>query len=214
MRKTNVGLVEYAKKQVGKPYWFGCFGNIATKELLAVKRKQYPSYYRSNDFSKQLGVKVHDCIGLIKGYLWCSEPNGTPKYNSKQDVNAKTMYAISKTKGSIKTVKLQDGILLFKGSSPSNIHHVGIYCTDGYVYEAKGHAWGVVKTKYKSSEWQYWCKCIYIDYTSDTKKYNVDEIVDMVIAGKLGNGDERKKRVQQLGYDYDTIQKLVNKKLK
>jgi hypothetical protein len=33
MAKTNTGLVEYAKAQLGKPYWYGTFGNIGTKEL-------------------------------------------------------------------------------------------------------------------------------------------------------------------------------------
>ena len=71
MSKTNKGLVAYAKAQVGKPYWFGCFGQKSSLGLLASKRKQYPSYYTANDFNKQIGVKVHDCVGLIKGYLWC-----------------------------------------------------------------------------------------------------------------------------------------------
>ena len=37
--KTGQGLVEYAKAQIGKPYWWGTFGNIATPELLAYKKK-------------------------------------------------------------------------------------------------------------------------------------------------------------------------------
>ncbi len=46
--------------------------------------------------------------------------------------------------------------------------------------------------------------------TSGTKK-TTDEIVQEVLAGKWGNGDERKKALTDAGYDYDTIQAAVNK---
>ena len=40
-----------------------------------------------------------------------------------------------------------------------------------------------------------------------------DEIADEVILGLWGNGVERKKRLEEDGYDYDAIQEIVNKKL-
>lgn len=45
------------------------------------------------------------------------------------------------------------------------------------------------------------------------KKTNA-QIVEEVINGKWGNGDERKKKLKAAGYDYAAIQKIVNKKLK
>jgi len=54
----------------------------------------------------------------------------------------------------------------FRGTSTSNITHVGVYGGDGYVYEAKNHASGVCKTAYKQSDWNYWAQCSYI--TDDT----------------------------------------------
>ena len=38
MAKTNDGLVNYAKAQLGKPYWYGTFGNTASKSLLNSKK--------------------------------------------------------------------------------------------------------------------------------------------------------------------------------
>ncbi len=35
-----------------------------------------------------------------------------------------------------------------------------------------------------------------------------------VIAGKWGNGDARKKKLQAAGYDYNAVQKEVNRLLK
>ena len=45
-----------------------------------------------------------------------------------------------------------------------------------------------------------------------TKKSN-EEIADEVIAGKWGNGQDRKNRLSAAGYDYRAIQDIVNKKL-
>ena len=42
---------------------------------------------------------------------------------------------------------------------------------------------------------------------------SVNEIADEVIDGKWGNGEERKKQLEHAGYDYVTIQTLVNYKL-
>lgn len=45
-----------------------------------------------------------------------------------------------------------------------------------------------------------------------TKKTN-EQIADEVIAGKWDNGEARKKKLTEAGYDYQAIQDIVNKKL-
>ena len=45
-----------------------------------------------------------------------------------------------------------------------------------------------------------------------SKKSN-EQIADEVIAGKWGNGQDRKNRLIAAGYDYQAIQDIVNKKL-
>lgn len=47
---------------------------------------------------------------------------------------------------------------------------------------------------------------------SDTKK-TVEEIAKEVIQGKWGNGTDRKNRLTAAGYDYNEVQKMVNKLL-
>lgn len=44
-------------------------------------------------------------------------------------------------------------------------------------------------------------------------KKSVDQIANEVIAGKWGNGDDRKKRLTAAGYNYNEVQAAVNKKL-
>lgn len=219
--KNNIELVQYAKEMVGLPYWYGCFGQIGSKSLYDYKRKQYPDYYCNNDYPSQYGKRVHDCVGLVKGYLWSSSPTAEPKYNSTQDVSAFGMYSVSKQRGDKSSFPGVEGTLVYKASNANNyltIHHVGIYSTDGYVYEAKGHEYGVVKTKFNRNDWQFWSYCPFISYnteysakTIDVTKKSVEEIAKEVIKGLWGNGQERKAKLAAAGYDYNAVQKLVNK---
>lgn len=48
----------------------------------------------------------------------------------------------------------------------------------------------------------------------DSYYKDVSDIVDEVIAGKWGNGMDRKQRLAAAGYDYTVIQKLVNQKVR
>ncbi|MCD8011675.1 MAG: NlpC/P60 family protein [Lachnospiraceae bacterium] len=164
--KTNSGLVAYAKAQIGLPYWFGCYGQIATAALYKTMKAQYPSYYTASDFSSQYGKRVHDCSGIPKGYLWSDSATAVPKYKAAQDLSAAGMYAAAKTKGAISTFPKTAGLLVFRGSTAAKISHVGVYGGDGYVYEAKGHAYGVVKSAYSASNWNFWGQ--HPDITDDT----------------------------------------------
>ena len=171
MTKTNIGLVEYAKAQLGLPYWYGTFGNTSTEALYKAKKNQYPGYYGANDYASQYGKRVHDCIGLIKGYLWSDTPTSKPKYNSSQDVSADGMLRKCIEKGNISTIPELPGVLVFSSA------HVGVYIGNGYVIEARGHAYGVVKTKLSSRGWKNWGKCPWIEYIEEEqpKEESVEE---------------------------------------
>ena len=51
-----------------------------------------------------------------------------------------------------------------------------------------------------------------------TKKNSIgksnEEVAKEVINGKWGNGEERKKRLKEAGYNYKAVQKIVNKLVK
>lgn len=220
--KTNKSLVEYAKAQLGRPYWYGTFGNVATVDLYQYKRTQYPDMYKSwSDFPNQYGQRVHDCVGLIKGHLWSDTPESVPKYVGSQDVSAYGMYKASTQKGVIGEFPYTNGALVYASSSSSymGIHHVGVYCSDGYVYEAKGHQYGVVKTKFRLQDWQYWSLCPFITYLSDSAENNnvtkksVEDIAVEVLKGLWDSGDARKQKLEEAGYNYREVQDIVNKML-
>jgi hypothetical protein len=44
----------------------------------------------------------------------------------------------------------------------------------------------------------------------EPEKKSNEEIAKEVLAGKWGNGDERKRRLTEAGYDYAAVQKAVN----
>lgn len=158
--KTASGLVEYSIAQLGKPYWYGTFGQTASAALLAAKQNQYPGYYTADDFESQFGQKVHDCVGLIKGFLWCDTPNSEPRYQAAQDVAVHGLFLACPEGGSIDTMPDIPGVCVFM----RDLSHVGVYIGDGYVVEASGHARGVVKTKLAGRGWGLWGKPRWISY--------------------------------------------------
>lgn len=160
--KNNKGLVEYCTKQLGRPYWYGTFGQKATAALLANRRKAYPRYYTANDFAKQMGMKVHDCVGLIKGYFWTPDADATTydyQSNGMRDVSADMLYNLSTKKGTnMDDMPHVPGVAVFMPG------HVGVYVGGCWVIEARGHAYGVVKTKLCQRKWTKWAFIPNLDY--------------------------------------------------
>lgn len=149
--KTTSGLYAYAYAQLSKPYWWGTFGQTADAELLSARRAQYPDNYDTSivggeAFEDQYGQRVHDCVGLVKGYRWSETPTSTPVYNASQDVNVQGLYSqCTRIRGTIDRNDLTGipvGAVLFYGS----MEHCGVYAGSGNIIEARGHAYGVVTT--------------------------------------------------------------------
>lgn len=170
MAKTNSGLVTYVKAKIGCYYWYGTFGQMASKSLYNSKKSQYPKHYTASDFSKQIAnpKQVFDCAGLIKAYLWTKSIDDVhPVYKPSQDFGATGFYNSAKSKGSISSFKKIAGQLVFKGNDKKKTH-VGVYIGGDYVIEAKGHSYGVVKTKFSTGGWKYWAQCHLL--VNDTEK--------------------------------------------
>ena len=163
MKKTNSGLIEFCKARLGDPYWYGTYTQKSTMALYRYKKAQYPAYYppmswSEDSFTSQIGRRVTDCAGLIKGYLWCDTPDSQPVYRGAQDYGANGFYGAAVKKGPIDSFDRVPGRLVFKDKNGKKTH-VGVYVGDGYVIEAKGHAYGVVKTKLAGGGWTHWAQC-------------------------------------------------------
>ena len=201
--KTGQGLAEYALAQLGRPYWWGCFGQRADAALYARKKKQYPAYYTAADFSSQYGQKVHDCVGLIKGYLWCESPDGLPRYNAAQDVAVEGLYKKCSRKGSITTLPETPGVCVFM----RDMGHVGVYIGNGEVVEAMGHAYGVVKTKLAGRGWAYWGMPDWISYGDTTE--NVPSCTQVPANGAYFSLNFRILRQGCVGDDVRALQLML-----
>lgn len=171
MEYTNTGLVEYAKRMIGLPYWYGTFGQIGSEALYKEKRAQYPSQYDKWDkstFTSQYGKKVQDCSGLIKAYLMTPDNNpGYPYnpavYNSKWDWSANGTIEHCEDVGDISKLPEIPGLILWKNN------HVGIYLGGGEVIEAKGHAYGVIYSRLSDTKWVKYGKHPAIKYEKDVE---------------------------------------------
>lgn len=156
---NNIEFASYAKSKVGCYYWFGTFGQKASKALYAEKKAQYPKYYTASDFSKQIAnpKQVFDCAGLVKSIILLK------KYTPADDLGATGIYSKCKVKGVIKDINaLKVGTLLYKGNDKQKTH-VGVYLGSGKIAEAKGHAYGVVESSYNST-WKYYSEYYAVDY--------------------------------------------------
>lgn len=218
-------LIEYADAQLGKPYWYGTFGNYADYNLYKAKKAQYPKYYTADDYKSQFGQKVHDCAGLVKGAMWCDTVDGKPTYKASEDYGANKFYLTAEKKGNISSMPDVAGMLVFKGTDKQKTH-VGVYMGNGQVNEAKGHKYGVVKSSVDG--FKYWGQCKFFTYDQTSKPsapaasapadvgYSPAEIKAAYdcIKGKYGNGATRKAKLKQAGFDYFRVQGLVNKILR
>jgi len=73
-----------------------------------------------------------------------------------------------------------------------------------------GNTWAQIASgKYKGK----YIATIFHKETLARKQKSVDTVAKEVIAGKWGNGEERRKRLEAAGFNYDTVQARVNKLL-
>lgn len=106
-----------------------------------------------------------------------------------------------------------------KGDDKGSPDHVGIVerYEAGTIYVIEGNYSNAVKRHKIHIDARYIRGFITPDYdrirVRKTEKTN-EEIANEVIAGKWGNGAERRQKLTEAGYDYKQIQKLVNKLMK
>ena len=108
---------------------------------------------------------------------------------------------------------LKSGILVKKGQEVDENTQLGIIGDSGNAYGRHLHF--EVATGYSSATridpTPYLTKAIYEEPAQPVQpSKSVEELANEVIAGKWGNGQERKDKLTQAGYDYDAVQSKVN----
>ena len=163
--KNNLDLAAYAVQawENGWGYVWGTYGNVLTQSLFDYKLQQYPDGVgKYADFIRNnwLNRRTADCVGLIKGYGWLDANSLEIKYgtNGMPDYGANQMYQSATESGTMDTMPDIVGLAVWKQG------HIGVYIGNGYVIEAMGTKYGVVKTELAKRSWSGWCKIPYIDY--------------------------------------------------
>ena len=167
--RTAANLATFCLQVVGTAYWMGCYGQRASRQLYNEKKAMYSQYYPPKSwteasFTDDFGKPVTDCAGLPKWFLWSDNmTNKNPTYKSSEDLGATGFWNKCTERGDIKTIPSHKmGLLVFKGTGSTKTH-VGVVVDDaGTVVEAKGHAYGTVKSTL--SGWDYWGTCHLIKY--------------------------------------------------
>ena len=204
--RTAENLVKFCESVISTPYWFGCFGNVANNSLFSQKQKQYPDSYPPKSwtyesFTKDYGKRVCDCSGLLKWFLWSDNfENKVPTYKASEDFGATGFYNKCSERGELwkdNTPMLVPGMILFKGNAPT-MSHMGIFIGNNKLIEAKGHAYGTIKSDLTKS-WSYWGKSNFIKYDSVP-----------VISDKIINVETYQIKNGSVSATVGTLQTLLN----
>lgn len=207
IERTNANLVEFVKDVVGCGYWYGCFGQLGSERLYKDKKAQYPDYYQFSyaSYAKDFGTRVCDCAGLIKWFLWSDSMNNKcPTYKASEDKGATGLYNGCSEKGFISGMPELAGILLFKGTAQTKTH-VGVYIGNGDIIEARGHNYGVIRSRIDNS-WKYWGKCGYITYGGSV----TPSVPPQSSSDRLINVETYQVRRGSVGVTVKSLQTLLN----
>ncbi len=163
--KNADDLVAYAIQawEAGWGYVWGSFGGILTEDAFQSKLQQYPDALSGNeDFIRAnwVGGRTSDCVGLIKGYGWLDTDTMSFVYasNGMPDITANQMYHNAAVSGEIATIPEIPGLAVWHDG------HIGVYIGGGFVIEAMGTHYGVVRTELEGRGWTHWLQIPYINY--------------------------------------------------
>lgn len=159
MKATD--LAAYAAKALDEKwgYVLGGQGEMYLPELAAkwaaAKQGGMGRAYFFNTCSRWFGHRVADCSGLIIAALQ-SENAAYP------DMASGTLFSRCTETGAISTLPETRGLCLWRPG------HIGIYIGGGYAIEARGAAYGVVRTAVAARSWTHWGKLRDVEYTQET----------------------------------------------
>ena len=143
MKKTGIGLVDYARSKVGTPYFYGSKMKVLTETFMQQMHKQYPSTVTNSYMNKarkkgQVGKVCVDCSGLIGAFR-------------EKQIGSYQLYQTAYTRLPINEWEnFAQGVVLWRKG------HVGVFwrTSDGEkVIEAKGINYGTVVSDFVPSKW-------------------------------------------------------------
>lgn len=193
MKKVNEVLNWFEKLySEGAIYVWGANGEPITKSMIDkcynnYKSSTYNRTYYDNKLKEGNGKIGADCSGAFMKM-------------SGFDTTAKNYYAKCKTKGTISGIPTDKVCLVFRGSSPSKINHIGLYCGNGYTIEMKSSKENCVKSVFSKSKWTYYGIPTWIDYSSVVED-NSNKIMGIDVSHHQ-KANVNFKELKKAGYDF------------
>lgn len=152
---------EEVKKRGTIYVWGMNYDTIISKESIdkAYEDNHSSTYnraYYDNKLKEGKGKPGADCSGMhykLSGY----------------DTTAQGYYKRCERKGTFDLLPITDLVVLFKGSSTSNIKHTGIYLGNGMCIHMKSSASNCVYESVNNHGWTHWGYADFIDYSTQLK---------------------------------------------
>ena len=148
-------FIEYLKQQLGQPYLWGGqhtkltpanYKTVIAKREAKEENRKLVEQYCEKKFAEGIEVLyAYDCSGLGCYWLYNLE------HLYKCDVNANTMMGRCELKDDLP----KKGWWVFRLDGKRAVH-IGYMVDDQHLIEAKGRKYGVVKTEFKSKDWERW----------------------------------------------------------
>lgn len=163
MGKTNIGLVDFCKNKLGTLYVYGMKGTVMTQANFDYLQNAYGVKNVWNSDEQKVGKVCVDCSGLISWYT--GKVKGSSQFKAESDAQP------------IDTIQSAP-----VGAAVWRQGHIGVYIGNGEVIEARGSAYGVVRTRVKDRDFTHWFRLKDIAYIKEETE--TVEKGKMIVDGK------------------------------
>ena len=183
-------------------YIYGASGQLWTQAKQDASTREMTVKYGS----KWIGHYVADCSGL---FTWAFKQLGGYMYHGSNTMFKKYSIVTGELKNGQRTdgEKLKPGSAVYTGTKDDH-GHVGLYIGGGWVIEAKGTQYGVVRSSVAEKKWTWWGELKGVDYTTSETGENKpvqpsQPSVDKSYLPTLRRGDkcEKVREMQRLLMD-------------
>lgn len=158
-------IADYAISKIGCAYIYGGYGEkLCSPSFRKERGSAYPDYkakmyqycpvlsgkQSTCEGCKYNGKQAYDCAQLTR---YACKAGGQALVSGANSQWTKTAW---EQKGTIDTLPDVPGVILYYKNKQGRMSHTGVYIGGGYAVEARGHAYGVVKTAVKNRTWTHW----------------------------------------------------------
>ena len=175
----------------------------------------------------ELAQKANNCFGMKKslsgntwsGSVWDGKSVYTKKTKEQNgDGSYTTITADFRKYSSVEDSIADHSAYLLGAKNGNKKRYAGLKGCKDYKKAAKiikdgGYATSLTYVDKLCSIIEKWKLTQYDIKSSSSSKKSIDTLAKEVIAGKWGNGEERKQKLTAAGYDYSAVQKRVNEML-